>query len=431
MKKYSFSLICLILASVLAAGCRHQTSQKKEEIPAVAAVDTIPCIRLLDICIDSLETEDHLLKSGENLSAILGNAGLTPKKIDEISEKSKGIFDLRKMKAGQQYTLVRDSTLTRLYYFIYRDTPTEYVVFDLRDSVAIYNYHKKITNIPKTVTGTITSSLWNAIHESGTDPLLAIHLADIFAWQIDFFGIAKGDWFKVAYDQACIDDSVEVEIAGIKGAVFNHMGKTYYAIPFTQDSITEYFDENGENLRKAFLKAPLKFSRISSRFTNARYHPVLKITRPHHGVDYAAPAGTPVVSIGDGTVVRKGFQPRGGGNFLVIKHNAVYSTTYMHLSRFAKGMQPGKRVRQGELIGYVGSTGLATGPHLDFRVHKNGTPVNPLTIESPSATPVRPELRDSFDLVRDRWVARLDSIGRSGNPEKITEIPPYLLTRQN
>lgn len=431
MKKYLLSIL-FISAIALATGCRQKSTPTQEPAEITNAMaDSITCLRLLDICIDSLEAEDHLLKPGENLSVILGNAGLTPKKIDEISEKSKGIFDLRKMRAGQQYTLIKDSTLTDLRYFIYRNSLTEYVVFDLRDSVSIYNYHKEITNIPKIVTGSISSSLWNAMNESGTDPLLAIHLSDIYAWQIDFFGIAKGDWFKAIYDQACVDDSVEVEIAGIRGAVFNHMGKTYYAIPFTQDSVTEYFDENGESLRKAFLKAPLKFSRISSRFSNARHHPVLKITRPHHGVDYAAPAGTPVVSIGDGTVIRRGYQPKGGGNFLVIKHNSVYTTTYMHLSRFANGMQPGKRVRQGELIGYVGSTGLATGPHLDFRVHKNGTPVNPLTIESPSAAPVRPELLDTFNIVRDRLIARLDSIGMTPVMPDNTGTQPKLLTRKN
>ena len=185
-------------------------------------------------------------------------------------------------------------------------------------------------------------------------------------------------------------------------------GKEFVAIPFTQDSIFEYFDEEGNSLRKAFLKAPLDFFRITSRFTNARFHPILKRYRAHHGVDYAAPTGTPVRSIGAGTVIAKGYQ-NGGGNFLKVKHNSVYTTTYMHLSRFAKGIQVGSHVQQGQEIAYVGSTGLSTGPHLDFRVHKNGQPIDPLKMEAPPSEPVKPAYRDSFAFVKRQILAEIDS----------------------
>jgi murein DD-endopeptidase MepM/ murein hydrolase activator NlpD len=174
--------------------------------------------------------------------------------------------------------------------------------------------------------------------------------------------------------------------------------------------VREYFDEEGNSLRKAFLKAPLDFFRISSRFSNARFHPVLKRYRPHHGVDYAAPTGTPVKTIGDGVVIEKAFQRGGAGNYLKIRHNSTYTTTYMHLSRFAKGIQKGKSVKQGDVIGYVGSTGLSTGPHLDFRVHKNNQPINPLTMEAPPSLPVKPELLDSFRRVHDRVLQEMDSL---------------------
>ena len=385
----------------------HSTKEKDESVPE----DTIDGRSfLLDICVDSMDVEDCILNSGENLSVVLTKLGISPGKIDSLSNRCKGIFDITKLKAGNQYTLLRDSSLANIHYLIYQDRPTHYVVFDLQDTLRVYCYQKDITMKPKMASGVITSSLWNAISDGGNDLMLSDHLSNIYAWQIDFFGIAKGDWFKVLYDQACIDDTVEVGIAGIQGAVFSHMGQKYYAIPFAQDTVINYFDENGQNLQKAFLKAPLKFSRISSRFSNARRHPVLKIVRPHHGVDYAAPTGTPVVSIGDGTVIKKAYQGGGGGNYLVIRHNSVYSTTYMHLSKFAKGINVGSRVRQGEQIGYVGSTGLATGPHLDFRVHKNGTPVNPLTIESPPADSIRPVMRDSFETVKTKIIARLDSL---------------------
>lgn len=415
MKQITNVFVLLFLSwamlSVIPA-CRSDKT-KQDIVPE----DTVEHLYLLDICIDTLDVEDCVLKPGENLSVVLTKLGVSAGKIDSLSKCCEGVFDITKMKAGNPYTLLRDTSLANILYFIYQERPTHYTVFDLQNPLRVYNYQKDITFKSKEASGVITSSLWNAISDAGNDLLLSDHLSNIYAWQIDFFGIAKGDWFKVLYDQACIDDTVEVEIAGIQGAVFSHMGELYYAIPFAQDSTVSYFDENGQNLQKAFLKAPLKFSRISSRFSNARRHPVLKIVRPHHGVDYAAPTGTPVVSIGEGTVIKKAYQGGGAGNYLVIRHNSVYTTTYMHLSRFAKGIKVGSRVRQGELIGYVGRTGLATGPHLDFRVHKNGTPVNPLTIDSPPADSIRPEMRDSFEVVKRRVMARLDSIVMENDKE--------------
>ena len=173
----------------------------------------------------------------------------------------------------------------------------------------------------------------------------------------------------------------------------------------------EYFDEEAQSLQRAFLKAPLNYSRISSGFTNSRFHPILRINRAHHGVDYVAPAGTPVKSIGSGKVVARGYEAGGGGNYIKIQHNSVYTTSYMHLRGFAAGIQVGKQVQQGEVIGYVGSTGLSTGPHLDFRVYRNGTPINPLTMESPPSHPVKPELRDSFEVVKQQVLQLLHDAG--------------------
>jgi murein DD-endopeptidase MepM/ murein hydrolase activator NlpD len=177
--------------------------------------------------------------------------------------------------------------------------------------------------------------------------------------------------------------------------------------------VREYFDEEGNSLRKEFLKSPLDFFRITSKFTNSRYHPILKRYRAHHGVDYAAPVGTPVKTIGDGVVIEKGYQQNGGGNYLKVKHNSIYTTTYMHLSRFAKGIKKGSFVKQGDIIAYVGSTGLSTGPHLDFRVYKNNQPINPLTMEAPPSLPIKPELRDSFLVVRANVLWQLDSLQQS------------------
>ena len=209
-----------------------------------------------------------------------------------------------------------------------------------------------------------------------------------------------------------MDDTTALHIASIEGAIFNHQGKEFVAIPFTQDSIFEYFDTEGNSLRKAFLKAPLDFFRITSRFSHARYHPILKRYRAHHGVDYAAPVGTPVRSIGEGTVVAKGFV-NGGGHTIKVKHNSAYTTSYMHLSRYAKDLAVGTHVKQGEVIGYVGSTGLSTGPHLDFRVYKNGQPINPLNMEAPPSEPIKPAYRDSFMLVKQQLIAEIDSLHKA------------------
>jgi len=251
--------------------------------------------------------------------------------------------------------------------------------------------------------------LWNNIRKNGQNPALCYRIADLYAWQIDFFGIQEGDYYKVIYDELVVDDSVSLDIGRIHGAVFNHNHRPYYAIPFEQDSVTEYYDEKGQNLRKAFLKAPLRFSRISSRFTNSRRHPILRISRPHHGVDYAAPAGTPVVSIGHGTVIAAGYK-RGGGNYVKIRHNSNYSTTYMHLSRFATGIRKGAKVEQGQRIGYVGSTGLSTGPHLDFRVYRNGQPIDPLRMESPPVNTLNPASKTAFNAVRDSLIESLSAL---------------------
>ena len=234
-------------------------------------------------------------------------------------------------------------------------------------------------------------------------------LSHIFGWSIDFFGLQKEDEFRVIYEQEYVEDK-SLENFHILAASFRASDSVFYAIPFVQDGEELYYNADGNSLEGAFLKAPLDFYRISSRFTNSRFHPVLKRYRAHHGVDYAAPAGTPVYAIGSGKVIAKGYQAGGGGNFVKIKHNGAYVTSYMHLSRFAKDLKVGNSVSQKEVIGYVGSTGLSTGPHLDFRVYENGKPINPLTIKSQPKKPVSSENAERFAVLRDSLVARLSAL---------------------
>lgn len=399
--------------------------------------DSLQHVYQYGVCIDSLDVTEYTIKSGDNPASIFAGLGLSASKADSINKCSATILEPTKLRAGMNYyTFTATDSTAALRYIVFAKSLTDFAVIDLSaDSVQAYPFNKEITLKRKFVSGTISSSLWNSIRESGADPLLAIKLADVFAWQIDFFDVKAGDSFRALYHEAYIDDTVAVNITSIEGAVFTHQGKPFTAIPFTQDSILEYFGEDGTSLRKAFLKAPLDFFRITSRFSNSRFHPVLKRYRAHHGVDYAAPTGTPVKSIGSGVVIKKAYQGNGGGNYLTIKHNSVYSTTYMHLSKFAKGIGVGKRVQQGEVIGYVGATGLATGPHLDFRVFKNGKPINPLSMEAPPSLPVKPELQDSFMRIKQAVLAELDSClmtRKDSVPEVIALLTPAdSLKKQN
>lgn len=223
---------------------------------------------------------------------------------------------------------------------------------------------------------------------------MAIRLSEIYAWTVDFFGLEEGDQFKVLYDEQYVD-SIPIGIGRIYAVSFTHKNEEMLAYEFEQDGQLTYFDETGKSLRRQFLKAPLRFSRISSGFSNSRFHPILKINRPHRGVDYAAPAGTPIYSIGDGTIIRKGYT-KAAGYYIKVKHNSVYTSGYNHLSRYPKGIKVGQRVSQGEIVGYVGSTGYSTGPHLDFRVWKHGSLINPLSIKAPPVEPVKEENLQKF-----------------------------------
>lgn len=399
---------CLFLASI-AVSCGYK--QDKQDINTNLQ-EEINRNYAYGVCVDSLDLSHYKIQKGDHLSSILMNLGFTGNEVEQISETISPFYSPSKLQIGNIYaTITTPDSVSAIQYLVFEKSKTDYVVVDLcEDDLKVHESSKPITLQRKYAEGTITSSLWNSIIESGSSPMLALKISDLYAWQVDFFGIKEGDSFRLIYEEAWVDDTTFLEIASIEGALFNHNERDYIAIPFEQDSIKEYFDEEGNSLRKEFLKAPLDFFRISSTFSNSRLHPVLKRYRAHHGVDYAAPTGTPVKTVGDGVVIAKGYQAGGGGNYLKVKHNSIYTTTYMHLSRFANGIQKGSSVRQGDIIGYVGATGLATGPHLDYRVHKNNIPINPLTMEAPPSYPVKPELRDSFMVVRDQILMELDSL---------------------
>ena len=298
-----------------------------------------------------------------------------------------------------------------LLYWIYLPDRRRAVILHLTDTPHVEYTEKPLIIEERCAEAVIESSLWNAMVSRDLPVELALELSEIYAWTIDFFALQQGDSIRVCYDEQFVD-STRVGIGRIYASHFYHGGRWQQAYWFDlADSVSGevlcrgYFDEKGQSLRKAFLKAPLNYKRISSHFSYARKHPVFKIVRPHTGVDYAAPTGTPVVSIGDGTVVEKGYKGQ-AGNMVKIRHNSTYTTAYLHLSKFAN-IAVGQHVSQGELIGYVGATGAATGPHLDFRVWKNGSPIDPLKMESPPVDPVPDKYRPQFDSVVAQYNTRL------------------------
>ncbi len=365
---------------------------------------------------DSLDHKVFTIQNNQTLSEIFEDYHLPNTDINEIARKSKDIFSVRKIRSGKTYHIFHTSdSINTLKYFVYQKNPVDYVVFDLADSINIYNAEKEVTKVRNTKTAEIKTSLYEALIENNASIELAIKMSQIYAWQIDFYRLQPGDNFKVIYEEEYVD-SQQVGIGKILGAYFYNYGKEYYAIPFIQDSIYQFFDEEGNSLRKEFLKSPIEFARISSRFSSRRLHPVLKVYRPHNGVDYAAPTGTPIRTVGDGVVVEASYS-RGNGNYIKIRHNSVYTTMYLHMSRFAKGMKRGKTVAQGDEIGYVGSTGLATGPHLHFMFFINGSYVDPLKVEIPPSHPVKDELRIEFEKQKQVVLEELDKLNSIENKD--------------
>ncbi|MFO7525811.1 MAG: peptidoglycan DD-metalloendopeptidase family protein [Ignavibacteriaceae bacterium] len=350
------------------------------------------------------------VERNETLSDILNSYNLGNYSPEQVISKAREAFNVRSLRTGRPYhTYVSNDSLSHLRYLVYQPDNINFIVFDLNDTLRIYEEMKPVEFRKKFLSADIKNSLFGSLSENGASIELAIKLSQIFAWQVDFYAIQKGDNFKIIYEEKRVDDKI-IGTGEILGAYFQHRGTDYYAIPFEQDGIQQFFDQNGNSLRKTFLKAPLEFSRISSRYSKNRFHPVLKRNKPHLGTDYAAPHGTPIRTIGDGIVLEAGYSG-GNGNYIKVKHNSTYTTQYLHMSRFAKGVKRGSTVKQGQVIGYVGSTGLATGPHLCFRFWKNGKQVDPYKEINPPSYPVKKELLIAFDSIKTQVITELDKIG--------------------
>ena len=354
---------------------------------------------------DGLEVVRGEVQPRETFADLLVNRGVPYATIVRLAEETRETFDVRDIQAGKPYRVYLNPWTEKAAYLVYRPNAVEYVVFDVRHPSDSYVGRRPVEVRWRTARGTITSSLYETMVEAGAHPGLVLQLSEVFAWQIDFFRIRKGDRFRVVYEERTVD--------------VTHRGDTYRGLRFDTGSDIEFYDREGNSLRRALLKAPLQFSRISSRFTNRRMHPVLHEYRPHHGTDYAAPRGTPVRSVGDGEVLFAAYKGANGTDF-------------------ADGIRRGARVSQGDVIGYVGSTGRSTGPHLDYRLWKHGTAVDPYRIEMPPSRPVPPQHRAAFERVaRDlleylRSPAMLAGLGRSEESSWILPSrPSFQATAQN
>lgn len=404
---FAAALVSAVAAFLL---CRGAASPADEQ--AVRADSTSVAMPVLKygLPIEQYNVKYDTLHPRQTLAEVLFSFGFTAQQIHSLAQCPDSIFDARRMRPGQACALIceKDSAATPRY-FVYEESVKEYVVFDLLDNYTAVRGKNPAEWRRAEVAGVVNSSLWVAMQESNASPQLAVLLSHIFGWSIDFFGIQKGDEFRLIYSQEFVKEK-PLNNFRIEAASFRASDSTVYAIPFVQDGEELFYNADGNSLEGAFLKAPLDYYRISSRFSNSRFHPVLKRYRAHHGVDYAAPKGTPVYAVGSGKVIAKAYQAGGGGNYVKIRHNSTYVTTYMHLSRFAKGLKVGDAVKQKQVIGYVGSTGISTGPHLDFRVHENGKPINPLTIKSQPKKPISEANKPAFNAVCDSLVGRLKGI---------------------
>ncbi len=360
--------------------------------------------------------ERGIVAARQTLSHILSRFDLRPVEIDRIAREMTDVFSPRRIRSGNNYYAYygRNDSLPGLKYFVYEISDLDYLVVDLSDSIVVSRHEKEVTQQMKTATGVIYSSLWNTLVDNEIHPQLVFHLSSILAWTVDFYRIEKGDRFKVLFAENYVGDR-SVGVSHVDAVYFYHRGREVEGYRFEADTILGYFDPEGNNLRKVFLRAPLEFFRISSRYSQSRLHPIHGDRRPHLGTDYAAPHGTPILAVGDGVVTRASYTS-GNGNYVRIRHNSVYETQYLHMSRFATGIRPGTRVSQGDVIGYVGSTGLATGPHVCFRFWKNGQQVDHLRLEFPSGDPLPEEYMNDFIRLRNEMKVKLDGLHFPGDP---------------
>ena len=388
----------------------------KKEIPEIPVIIKEKIVKQFGYTLNDFHVLKDTVVSGDSFGSILEKNNLYYPQIYNIVQKAKQVYDVRKINIDKPYTILfsKDSLKTP-ELFIYQPNLIDYVLVSLTDSLWAEKKSKAVKLLEFEAQGVITSSLSEAMEKEKLSPLLSNELSEIYAWTIDFFRLEKGDNFKVIYTGKFVDDSIYVGLNRIHSAYFEHRGNPFYAIEFETDpkrNIIEYFDENGKNLRRAFLRAPVQFSRISSRYNLKRKIAYYGRTRPHLGTDFAAPTGTKIRSTASGTVIKSSYT-RGNGNYVTVKHNATYSTQYLHMKK--RGVKVGQFVKQGDYIGLVGMTGNTSGPHVCYRFWKNGKQVDPLRQKLPEAKPISKGLKEKYLTYMKPIKTQLDNVNSSVN----------------
>jgi murein DD-endopeptidase MepM/ murein hydrolase activator NlpD len=389
------------------------------QVAKVAAAAPDPIV-FMGITLQDLEVESAEISNGNTFGGLMTARGLNATDLATLLANADTVFDVRRIMVGRPHHFFVNDTGAAVHW-IYEESQASYITFDLQSPFAVRRVVRPREVRVRSIIGQVESSLYESLVQADASPALAVNLANIYAWTIDFFRIHPGDVFKVVFEEIWVEDTVFVGIGNILASAFASGGQTFQAFRYTSpDSATGYYDAQGKMMKRAFLKAPLEFFRISSKFNPKRFHPVLKTMRAHLGTDYAAPAGTPIMTTADGVVEAAGYTS-GNGNYVKVKHNTVYATQYLHMSKIAPGMKPGRRVKQGEVIGFVGSTGLATGPHVCYRFWKNGVQVNPLAEKLPESNPIDAKYLDDYLSFIQPLKAQLEALvlpdSQNANPQ--------------
>lgn len=410
----------IFITALVLSACKKNTSQASADALEEKIVQPIPKIKY-GYDYNLYEAKEFKIKRGDTFGAILEQNGIDYPEVYTILQViKKSEVNIRKLKIGKPYTLLftKDS-IPKAHAFIYHPGVESYDVIQLKDSLYAKKVKKPVRVVELQATGVIASSLYDTMNASGYNSNLTYYLADVYAWTIDFNRLAKGDRFKVIYTERFVDDSISIGIEKIKAAYFEHRNKPLYAFEFKTDSIkgiVDYFDDNAKNLRRAFLKAPVSFSRISSRYNLKRRIAYYGRVKPHKGTDYAAAVGTPIMATANGTVTKASYS-RGNGNYVKIKHNSTYATQYLHMKR--RKVRVGQYVKQGDVIGWVGMTGNTSGPHVCYRFWKNGRQVDPFRQKLPEAKPISKKLKDQFLTYIEPVKTQLNCLSFEENKEDV------------
>ena len=387
-----------LFAVLLLVSCGEKEQKPLEGTAELKIPEVQPEIREFGFKLNDFKVTKDTVKYGDSFGEIMQENLVDYNKVLKIINDYKEVFDARKIQVGKPYLLLKSQdSLENVEVFVYQNDLINYTVVDFRDSVVAYKARKEIKYVEREASGVIETSLSEAILDQGIDYNITNDLSEIYAWTIDFFRLQKGDKFKVIYKERYINDTVYAGAEPIEAAFFEHEGTPLYAFAYESDSlknIIDYYDDQANNLRRTFLRAPVKFSRISSRYNlkrRIRYYGYK--VRPHRGTDYAAPIGTPIMATADG-VVTESTRRGGNGKYVKIRHNSTYSTQYLHMRK--QNVKRGQYVKQGDVIGWIGMTGNTGGPHVCYRFWKNGRQVDPLKQKLPAADPLPETLRPGY-----------------------------------